>query len=377
MRSKSRGPFSASLLSLILVLAACGADDGESTSEAAEDSANEEDGHSHGHSIEVPEGMTVPTISIEVVADPMSGQNLFVKLADFDVSPETASTDPVDGQGHLHLYVDGERTARFYNEALHLTGLSAGEHVIEVEVSANNHSAYTVDGEPIRAMATIEVEEGAGHGHDEVATIDVDPDTAPVIGLRVEKDPKSGWNAFVDLENFEINASAASSAHVAGEGHLHLVIDGVKQGRVYGTNWHIPALSEGTHEIAFEVSANDHSWYAIDGVPIVATTSIDVAAADATQPMEEMGDPDVTISAIFEDGEVTIEASRIEVELGQIVMVMVESDVDEEVHVHGYDEFLSVPAGESAMIQFAADVPGLFEIEFEDSGVLIADLQVS
>ncbi len=53
------------------------------------------------------------------------------------------------------------------------------------------------------------------------------------------------------------------------------------------------------------------------------------------------------------------------------------SDVAEHVHVHGYDVFVDVAAGETAMAMFTSDVPGVFEVEFEDSHAFITELQVS
>ena len=45
-------------------------------------------------------------------------------------------------------------------------------------------------------------------------------------------------------------------------------------------------------------------------------------------------------------------------------------------HLHGYDLSADVAPGSPATIQFTADVPGRFEIELEDLGVQIAELEV-
>lgn len=173
-------PFAAAI-----ALAACGSD-------ANSDGATSDGANSDGVTAETEAASGTPAVAIEVVADPISGQNLFVDVTDFTVAPESASTEPVAGEGHMHLYIDGERTLRFYNTALHLGDLDPGEHTIEVELSQNDHAAYEANGQPIRASQTITVEEGEpGHGHgSDIINTEVDP--PPSIELAVVKDPKSG-----------------------------------------------------------------------------------------------------------------------------------------------------------------------------------------
>jgi hypothetical protein len=43
--------------------------------------------------------------------------------------------------------------------------------------------------------------------------------------------------------------------------------------------------------------------------------------------------------------------------------VIVASDVDDEVHIHGYDIMLDVSLQEPAKVRFTADIPGVFEVE--------------
>ena len=64
------------------------------------------------------------------------------------------------------------------------------------------------------------------------------------------------------------------------------------------------------------------------------------------------------------------------VDKGDRVVLVVNSDVADEVHVHGYDLMRDVAAGGTARIRFRATLPGRFEVELEDRGVQIADLTV-
>ena len=64
------------------------------------------------------------------------------------------------------------------------------------------------------------------------------------------------------------------------------------------------------------------------------------------------------------------------VDKGDRVVLVVSSDVADEVHLHGYDISRDVPAAGTVRIQFTANVPGRFEVELEERGVQIADLTV-
>jgi hypothetical protein len=431
MRTK-RGPNAArqNLLLLLvvaavmtLIAAACG-DDTETTDTgtASTDSGDTSDGdmsegdmsegdmsemaHSHDEVINVPEGMAVPTVAITAEPDAKSGHNLFIELTDFTVAPERASTEAVDGEGHLHLYIDGERISRFYNTALHLTGLEPGDHTVEVELSANNHSAYAVDDEPIRAATTITVAETDGsvsHDHGEADLFE--SAAAPTIELSVTKDPKSGWNLFADVDGFEFAPESVNSEPVDGEGHLHLYLDGERVSRMYGPWWHLSGLTEGRHEVMVEVSANDHSPYGVDGAAVMAMATIEVSEAEAEAAAGHSGDThdgdghdgdghdhahagtgeytegsadaDVVITASYADGDLEIDDRRFSAENGQIVGIRFTSDVEEYVHVHGYDVLLKVGPDNPIDASFVADQAGSYEVEFEESGRFLFDLQVS
>ena len=69
-------------------------------------------------------------------------------------------------------------------------------------------------------------------------------------------------------------------------------------------------------------------------------------------------------------------ASRQRAPLNQPVTIRVTSDVADEVHVHGYDETADVAPGRPAELTFVADIPGVFEVEFERSRKLLFTLEV-
>jgi len=68
--------------------------------------------------------------------------------------------------------------------------------------------------------------------------------------------------------------------------------------------------------------------------------------------------------------------SRLEYKKGDRVRFKVQSDVADEIHVHGYDLMKDVTAGGSVSFSFTASIEGRFEIELEDAGTQIAELEV-
>ncbi|HEV3402615.1 MAG TPA: hypothetical protein VG078_12400 [Acidimicrobiales bacterium] len=67
---------------------------------------------------------------------------------------------------------------------------------------------------------------------------------------------------------------------------------------------------------------------------------------------------------------------RQEVPLNERVRVRVTSDVEEEVHVHGYNHRFQVGPTGPAEITFVANLPGVFEVELEKSQKRLLSLEV-
>ena len=62
---------------------------------------------------------------------------------------------------------------------------------------------------------------------------------------------------------------------------------------------------------------------------------------------------------------------------GDQIRFKVDSDVSDEVHVHGYDVHKEVKAGGSASFAFQADIEGVFEAELESRKEQIIELRVN
>ena len=61
---------------------------------------------------------------------------------------------------------------------------------------------------------------------------------------------------------------------------------------------------------------------------------------------------------------------------GDQIRFRVDSDVADEIHVHGYDFHKDVPAGGSVSFSFPAKIEGVFVVELESRGEQIAQLTV-
>jgi hypothetical protein len=83
------------------------------------------------------------------------------------------------------------------------------------------------------------------------------------------------------------------------------------------------------------------------------------------------------ISITVRGGTASGETGRVTVPLGTPVTMSVTSDVADEIHVHGYDRKAEIPAGGTASVSFTATVPGVFEVELEQSKLQLLQLQVS
>jgi hypothetical protein len=103
------------------------------------------------------------------------------------------------------------------------------------------------------------------------------------------------------------------------------------------------------------------------------TEPTEAPAEDKPKPKPE--EPDVpTIEVV--GGEPQGGPADLEFTKGDEVRFDVSSDVDEEVHVHGYDVYADLVAGKTATIEFPADIDGVFEVELHGTGALLAELTV-
>jgi hypothetical protein len=114
------------------------------------------------------------------------------------------------------------------------------------------------------------------------------------------------------------------------------------------------------------------------------TSSPSPAATETAETPETPETPEPTATDDSPDAiEIEVEEGRvdgpgrIEVSQGDQVRLEVKADVDDEVHVHGYDIFEEVGPDRDALVSFRADIPGIFEIELESAGLRLTRLEVA
>lgn len=115
----------------------------------------------------------------------------------------------------------------------------------------------------------------------------------------------------------------------------------------------------------------------------VATTTSSPTADTTTPPTTSSSttttvDDNVDVPRIkVEDGLKTEGLDTLSVRVGETVRFEVEADVADEVHVHGYDLSFETVPDQEVLVEFVADVTGIFEVELEALGLHIVDIEVT
>lgn len=113
--------------------------------------------HRHDQIEEVGDAAARPSLSAEIAADPAAGWTLRLTTQNFDFAPEHAGCAHEPGEGHAHIYVNGEKIARLYGPWFHLASLPKGDVTVEVGLYTNDHRAIAVNGVPVSASVAVSV----------------------------------------------------------------------------------------------------------------------------------------------------------------------------------------------------------------------------
>jgi hypothetical protein len=114
------------------------------------------------------------------------------------------------------------------------------------------------------------------------------------------------------------------------------------------------------------------------------------APSDASPPAVADADPDTAdataaatiapeqhrIIWVIRDGQRTAGPQRVAIPVGDSVEIVIDSDHDDELHLHGYDLHLDVKANEPATLHFVADHTGRFDCELHHSDIALGALEV-
>ena len=106
--------------------------------------------------------------------------------------------------------------------------------------------------------------------------------------------------------------------------------------------------------------------------PTTTTTTMATTTSTVAETTTTAQTIDITVEAGVVAGPGTVSVA-----IGDQVSVWVLSDVDAEIHVHGYDLFFEAPAGVPTEVALTADVPGIFEVELEETHTPLFALEVT
>jgi hypothetical protein len=113
-----------------------------------------------------------------------------------------------------------------------------------------------------------------------------------------------------------------------------------------------------------------------DGGTDQATAPAPNETAEQKEKKQPLPEPKVT-TIVVKGGRPAGGVQSLEYTKGDDVRFDVESDVAEEVHVHGYDVIKDVKPGKPVSFDFPADIDGIFEVELEGTHTQIAELTVN
>ena len=236
------------------------------------------DDHAHAQVVETSD----MSVGVTAEVDPIDGINVHISPTGFSFAPERVNQADIDGEGHAHIYVDGEKVSRVYGERFHLKGVGPGEHEIRVTLNANSHGEYAVDGQPVQAVTQISVPQ-MPPAPKEVGQVEAPAGMAVTISL--EPDPLGGANLMVTPRGFTFAPEKVNAPNVAGEGHPHLYVNGVRLGRIYSPYLHLGTLAPGMNEVRVTLNTNMHQEYAHGGETIEAATTIHVPDSGSAEGM--------------------------------------------------------------------------------------------
>jgi hypothetical protein len=235
-----------------------------------------------------------PMISIVKpgAGDYFYGSTLEVQVAieDLMMNASAIGGNNSAGEGHWHLYINGDLIGPYTDSMVTLTDLPVGHHTLKVMLANNDHT-------PVMPEASAMVDFHLLG----IPSIEI---VSPVNGTTLE----GNTLAFeVEVMNFILNSSAIGGSNMPGEGHYHVYINDVLVGPYTDTMVSIPDLPAGDHILKVELYNNDHSALDIVAMDMIYFTILE------SEPM----DTNITIMfgpVLHEDD--PVEGARVELSYG-------------------------------------------------------------
>lgn len=178
-----------------------------------------------------------PTEDMTVYGDEM---DLNLSISDFTLNASAIGGSNVAGEGHWHLYINGDLIGPYTTENLHLTDLPQGDHLIEIELVENDHSSLVP-----KVMSSVNISV-----------------MYPEIMIDSPHEGVILYGGMMDLhamvKNFTLTSDYGQE-NVNGEGHWHVYFNDVLDGPYSGSWANYTGLPAGNHEIKVDLRNNDHT----------------------------------------------------------------------------------------------------------------------
>ena len=195
------------------------------------------------------------------------------QLADSRESLEVRRGDRVT------LAITSDAGVKLHLHGYDISASAAPENTATIELTANASGSF-----PLTIHRRSSFNQDTGHGS-HAATVPASDGMS--VAIAVHADAVDGFNVHIMPKGFTFSPERVNEAHVPGEGHAHIYLDGVKLGRVYGPYYHLTGVEAGEHDVKVTLNANSHEGYARAGEPVAAVA---VIAGEASSAGAEHGD---------------------------------------------------------------------------------------
>jgi hypothetical protein len=302
-----------------------------------------------------------PSISI---LKPINGEYFYggmlhveVMIENFMMNASAIGGNNSVGEGHWHLYINGDLIGPYTDMMAQLTGLPAGTHELKVELRNNDHSSLMP---AFMDMVTFTLLD--------VPTISI---VSPDNGTTIEG---STLELEVEVTGLMLNSSAVGGSNSPGEGHYHIYINEDLVGPFTNLTVILEDLPAGDHIIKVELRNNDHSGLGVEAMDMLYFT-IQEPPADIEitfGPVLSEDDPveGAMVTLIYNGMEKTAETDSMGYATFMVPVEWEGKDVDYEVEKDGYETVSGTASLDSeGMVNVDGDID--LEEESEDPNLLV------
>ena len=126
-------------------------------------------------------------ISVSITTEVQNGGDVYVRIltGNWRWAPEQVDQPHAPGEGHAHIYVDGEKISRVFEPFYQLTGLAPGEHEIRVTLNSNDHHELLVSRKTAESATLVTIPDSASNAHASAADHGHQESVTPTVVVEV------------------------------------------------------------------------------------------------------------------------------------------------------------------------------------------------